>query len=141
MAMSRPLIDPTLELELSGKHDPQDPLNVFLKVALPKSASTSEARATTAANLIKRVERAIKRVEHAAAITPKFQYRDLDGVLQVKAPREFLRQLIKEPEVQSASIVPHFESALIEPVARREVDDQAIDRPIASRRRTPRGRR
>lgn len=109
------------------------PLNVFAKVSLPKTASREE-RATHVASLIQRVER-------AARATPKFYFRDADSVLQVKAPPEFVRELVVQPEVVAASEVPNFDSAMIDPVRRREVDASEIDRPIIHRRTIPRGRR
>jgi hypothetical protein len=130
--MAAPVIAPDLAKALKGAGPNQQPLNVFVKIA--RYAGTPVERSEQAAKIV-------KRVEARTHVTPKFQYRDLDGVLQVKANVEFLRELVRQPEILEAREVPGFTSALIEPVKQRDVDESEIDTPYAARRRkTPRGR-
>ena len=132
--MSSAVIAPELakSLESSGHESPL--LNVFVKVRLPNSAGTADERAQAAATIVKRVEMHTK-------TTPKFQFRDTDSVLQVKANTDFVRELVRQPEIVEAKTVPTYSSAMIEPVRQRDVDADAINTPYAApRRTTPRGR-
>lgn len=122
-------IDPDLSRALSGETPDGSLLNVFLKIAFPSNVRSASGRADKAAALIRRVER-------AGETGTKFQFRALDNVLQVMARTELIRRLIREPEVISASHVPRSGSALINPVERREVSADAIDRPIRDSKRT-----
>jgi len=133
--MSSPTISPTLAKALESASSGSEPVNVFLKVQLPKHAATATERAQEAAKIVKRVEK-------QTADSPKFQYRDLDSVLQVKAGTDFVRELIRQPEVLEAKEVPGYTlSAKIEPVNKRDVDASEIDTPYqAPRRTTPRSR-
>jgi hypothetical protein len=122
--MSNPRIDPSLSLALSSATPEVGPLNVFLKIAFPSNVTSADERATKAADLIRRVEK-------KGQASVKFQYRALDNVLHVKAHTELVRRLIREPEVIAASSVPLHDSAMIKPIDRREVSEDAIDRPFS----------
>jgi len=132
--MSSARITPELTKALESASSGSEPVNVFLKVQLPKHAATPTERAQEAAKIVKRVEQQSKD-------SPKFQYRDLDSVLQVKAGCDFVRELIRQPEILEAREVPGYSSAIIEPVKKRDVDPSEIDTPYTPpRRTTPRGR-
>ena len=132
--MSTARIAPELAKTLESASGGSESVNVFLKVQLPKHAATPTERAQEAAKIVQRVEK-------QTSGSPKYQYRDLDSVLQVKAGTEFVRELIRQPEILEAKEVPGHSSAKIEPVKKREVDPGEIDTPYdSSRRTTPRGR-
>jgi len=129
------LIAPDLAKALATADSGSSALNVFVKVAIPKHATTPAARAQEAANIVARVEKYTRE-------TPKFQFRDNDSVLQVKAHRDFLLELVRQPEILEATQVPGFNSAMIEPARKRDVDASVIDTKFtAPRRTTPRGNR
>src|SRR6185503_3899318 len=115
-------IDPSLAEALNDEDSAATPLNVFLKVDLPKAATSAE-REGQARDVVERVRRALK-------LTPKVQYRELDRTLHVLAPREFVKALVEQPEVVAASAAPSFDSALIPPIGVKDVDPKAIDRPL-----------
>ena len=116
-------IDPDLSRALAGATPDEAVLNVFLKIAFPSDVTSADQRADKAAALI-------RRVDNSGPTATKFQYRTLDNVLQVKARVGLVRRLICEPEVIAASSVPSLESAMINPVERREVSENGVDRPF-----------
>jgi hypothetical protein len=120
-------IDPKLERALlSGV----GPLNVFAKFRpkVPEEATAS------AKSLITRVAKKTKE-------SPKFDYRDLDSVLHVSANPRFIEELLRQPEIVSASMVPDLDSALIEPLNPHEVSEAEISHPTYPRRHISSSRR
>ena len=132
--MSTPQIAPDLALALKTPSQGSPPLNVFVKLQIPEHAATPQERA-------EEVAKVVRRVVNNTRETPKFQFRDSDRVLHVKANKDFMRELVKQPEILEAKSVPSISSAMIEPTRKRDVDASAIDtRFDAPRRTTPRGR-
>jgi hypothetical protein len=133
--MSPPVIAPELAKALETPDTGATALNVFLKVAMPEHAATPALRAAEAAKIVLRVGKQSQE-------PPKFQFRDTDCVLQVKANKDFVRELVRQPEILEAKQVPSFSSAMIEPAGKRDVDASKIDTAYsAPRRTTPRGNR
>ena len=117
----KPSIDPNLQAELKGG---DKPLSVFAKLKPTVTPKGSEA----AAALVKRVAKKTKE-------SPQFNFRDLDSVLHVKANPTFIRELIRQPEILGASMVPNLPGAMIEPINPRDVPESAISEPVYPRRR------
>lgn len=120
-------IDPRLERALNSGGGP---LNIFAKFKprVPKDPTAS------AKSLITRVAKKTKE-------SPKFDYRDLDSVLHVSANRRFIEELLKQPEIVSASMVPDLDSAMIEPLNPHEVSEAEIAHPTYPRRHISGSRR
>src|SRR2546428_10583308 len=116
-------IDPRLADALNDEAARLAPLNVFLKVDLPKAATSAE-RAEHARGIVERVRELVS----AMKVPPKFQYREFDRTLHVLAPGVFVKKLVEQPEVVAASAAPSFDSAMIPPVSEKQVDIDAIDR-------------
>ena len=117
------LIDPQLKRALDAH--PSSRLNIFAKVQTPTHVQGSTAYATA---LIQRV------ATKTAESLPRFYYRDLDSVLQLNANPKFIHELLRQPEVVEASIVPDLGSAFMEPIKQRDVPDTAISEPTFPRR-------
>ena len=113
-------IDRELELALDSG---AGPLDIFAKFK-PKGTKSATLFAS---QLMTRVAKLTKE-------SPRFDYRDLDSVLHVRANRQFIRELIRQPEIVSASMVPDRGSAMIEPVHTREAQETEISRPTYPRR-------
>jgi hypothetical protein len=122
--MTTARIDPDLSRALANATSSDEVvLNVFLKIAFPSDVKSADQRAEQAAALIRRVDK-------SEPTTTKFQFRALDNVLQVKARMGLVRRLIREPEVIAATSAPSHESAMIQPIERREVSRSRVDRPF-----------
>jgi hypothetical protein len=121
-------IDPKLIAALA-QNQRGEPLNVFLKLKRPKNIEPSSRRSD--------ILSLVKRTADGDAL-PKFQYRELDDVLQVVAHRDFVSRLVQQPEVASAAMAPSFRSAMISPIDTQNVDESEIDRPIWPPRRAHR---
>lgn len=122
------LIDPKLEMAL---HTAVGPLNVFAKF---KTSRASKSATKRAEDLISRVAKKTKE-------SPKFDFRDLDSVLHVSANRRFIEELLRQPEIVSASMVPDLGSAMIEPRNSHEVSEAVISHPTYPRRHISHPRR
>ena len=120
-------IDPKLERAL--KTD-QRSLNIFAKLKVTQGSPDLSARA----------EAVVNRVARKTQQTPRFQFRNLDSVLHVNANRAFIRELLRQPEIAGASMVPDVTSALIPPLNPHEVDESEIAEPTFPRRRSRSGR-
>jgi predicted component of type VI protein secretion system len=111
-------VNPQLQQALQGGNTP---LSVFAKFkATPESASPDDV---------------VTRVTHLTRLQAKYNFRDLDSVLHVSANPTFIKELIKQPEIVDASVVPQYTSALIPPVNPRDVPASAISEPAFRRRR------
>jgi hypothetical protein len=112
-------LNPQLQEALQGG---SGPLSVFAKFrSTSKSASPDDV---------------VTRVTHKTQQQAKYNFRDLDSVLHVNANPTFIRELIQQPEIVDASMVPQFTSALIPPVNQRDVPPSAISQPAFRRRRS-----
>jgi hypothetical protein len=114
----KPFVDPKLLAALNGPHE----LSVFAKF---KAGATGSADAVS---VVKRVAKKVKQ-------TPRYNFRDLDSTLHVQAGGAFIKELIRQPEILSASMTPGYSSALIQPMNAREVPASAISVPLYPHRR------
>ena len=114
-------IDPGLAAALQSG---AGPFNIFAKF---KPTASSEAAPVMADQLITRIAKLTNE-------SPRFDFRDLDSVLHVCANRRFIKELIRQPEIVSASIVPDRGGAMIEPINSHEVSESEISRPTYPRR-------
>ncbi len=115
-------IDPKLERAL---HSEATTLNVFAKFKPPGNSKTATASA----------ERLMSRIKERTQRPAKYNFRDLDSVLHVSADPRFIKELIRQPEIVSASMVPELGSAMIEPINPRDVAESDISEPTFPRRR------
>ena len=115
-------IDPKLERALHGK---ATTLNVFAKIKPPGKSKTATASA----------EGLISRIKERTRQPAKYNFRDLDSVLHVSADPRFIKELIQQPEIVSASMVPELGSAMIEPINARDAAESDISEPTYPRRR------
>jgi hypothetical protein len=120
------ILDPRLSKALESAPESRK-LNVFVKVA---PASALKVDGPSQAKLARGL---VSRIANAVGVTPNFQYRQVDNVLQIVASPLFVRKLAEQPEVQSMSMAPEYGSAMIEPINTKIVDATAIDRPIKLR--------
>jgi len=117
----KPSIDPKLQKALEAD---EGPLSVFAKVRAPHPSQ----------DLTLTVEKLVQRVAKKTKQSPRFSFRDLDCVLHVNANRLFIKELLRQPEIVGASMVPNVGSAMIQPLNPREVDESAISEPTYPRR-------
>lgn len=124
-------IDPRLSASLRSAGKRKSPVEAYVQVSPPEGAGSAEERAR---KILKRVERAT----HTTAV--QCQYLDLLDSIHVSAPPAFLRALIAQPEVVSASPPPSSrQSAMIEPHNPRPVAEAAIDVPVRAGHRSSQG--
>lgn len=124
-------IDPRLSASLRSAGKRKMPVEAYVQVSPPEGAGSAEAQVR---KILQRVERAT----HTKAV--QCQYLDLLDSIHLSASPAFVRELIAQPEVVSASPPPSSrDTAMIEPHNPRRVAETAIDVPVRTGHRGSQG--